>query len=70
MYLAVFWLSCIVYRVASPSVGWMVICGDTIHKFADGLAIGAAFGSNWRTGISTTLALLLHEVPHELGMSC
>ena len=49
-------------------VAWMIIIGDGIHNFADGIAIGAAFTSCFGVGISTSLAVLFHEVPHEFGM--
>uniref|UniRef100_A0A087YE71 Solute carrier family 39 member 10 n=1 Tax=Poecilia formosa TaxID=48698 RepID=A0A087YE71_POEFO len=49
------------------SIAWMVIMGDGMHNFSDGLAIGAAFSSNITGGISTSVAVFCHELPHELG---
>merc|ERR1719427_595226 len=49
------------------SVAWMVILGDGMHNLADGLAIGAAFASGNLSGMSTSLAVLCHELPHEIG---
>ena len=49
----------------------MIIIGDTLHNISDGLAIGAVFSQGGRAGISggisTSIAVFCHELPHELG---
>lgn len=48
-------------------VAFMVVIGDGLHNLTDGLAIGAAFGTDPVTGMATAFAVLCHELPHELG---
>ena len=54
-------------KPAIATVAWMIIIGDGLHNFIDGLAIGASFSSSVVIGISTSLAVICEELPHELG---
>lgn len=47
--------------------GYLNLAADFTHNFTDGLAIGASFLGGQSLGIITTLTILLHEVPHEIG---
>lgn len=47
--------------------GILNLIADFLHNFTDGLAIGASFISGNKLGISTTFAIFLHEIPHEIG---
>ncbi|XP_078407976.1 zinc transporter ZIP10 isoform X3 [Cetorhinus maximus] len=48
------------------NIAWMVIMGDGMHNFSDGLAIGASFSASLTGGLSTSIAVFCHELPHEL----
>ncbi|MDR2524054.1 MAG: ZIP family metal transporter [Candidatus Nomurabacteria bacterium] len=45
----------------------LIILGDTVHNFIDGVAIAAAFLVDPTTGIVVTLAVAAHEIPQEIG---
>ena len=47
--------------------GWSVLLGDSIHNFCDGIIIAAAFLTDVRLGIVTSLAIIAHEIPQEVG---
>ncbi|XP_064417163.1 metal cation symporter ZIP8 [Latimeria chalumnae] len=49
------------------TVAWMITISDAMHNFIDGLAIGASFTVSCLQGISTSIAILCEEFPHELG---
>jgi len=43
------------------------LIGDGIHNFIDGLIIGASFVMGIKIGIISTFAIIMHEIPQELG---
>jgi len=47
--------------------GVMNLVGDGIHNFIDGMVIAGSFLAGKQLGISTTLAVILHEIPQEIG---
>ena len=49
------------------SFGHMNLIGDAIHNFIDGLIIASAFIINIPLGITTAVAMALHEIPQEIG---
>ncbi len=46
---------------------FLVIAGDTLHNAVDGVVIAAGFLVSVPTGIATTLAVVSHEIPQEIG---
>jgi zinc and cadmium transporter len=47
--------------------GTLILVGDSIHNFGDGVMIAAAFMVDVRLGWLTTLAIAAHEIPQEIG---
>lgn len=41
--------------------------GDSIHNLVDGIIIGASYMVGFSLGIATTIAVILHEIPTEVG---
>ncbi|MDA3815452.1 MAG: ZIP family metal transporter [Patescibacteria group bacterium] len=48
-------------------VTYLILVADGLHNLIDGLAIGAAFVVDVRLGIITTVVMMFHEIPQELG---
>jgi len=47
--------------------GYLNLAADCFHNFTDGLAVGASFLAGDSIGLITTLTILFHEIPHEIG---
>ncbi|MFH1832936.1 MAG: ZIP family metal transporter [Candidatus Levyibacteriota bacterium] len=45
----------------------LLFFGDAMHNFIDGMSIAAAFLVSFPLGFVTSLAVFVHEIPHELG---
>jgi zinc and cadmium transporter len=54
------------HEEAGPG-GLLILVGDSIHNFADGVLIAAAFLADIRLGWLTTFAIAAHEIPQEIG---
>ena len=50
-----------------PPIIWMIVIGDAIHSFIEGIAIGGGYAKSFYGGIGTTIAIVCHEVPHCVG---
>jgi zinc and cadmium transporter len=49
------------------AVVWLTLIGDGVHNVLDGMLIAATYIVSMPLGIATTIAVLFHEIPHELG---
>jgi zinc and cadmium transporter len=47
--------------------GWMIVIGDSFHNFTDGVIIASAFLADIKLGVVTSLAIIAHEIPSEIG---
>ena len=45
----------------------LIIFGDSVHNFLDGIAIAASFLAGPGVGVFITLAIIIHEIPQEIG---
>ncbi len=50
-----------------PTAAKMVLVGDAIHNVIDGVIIASSFLASPAVGLSVTVAIILHEIPQELG---
>jgi len=51
----------------SAPAGTLVLVGDAVHNFVDGILIAAAFMTDIHLGVVTALAVAAHEIPQEVG---
>ena len=49
------------------STASVILAGDMVHNFLDGVVIAAAFSADPSLGVVTALAVIAHEIPQELG---
>jgi zinc and cadmium transporter len=48
-------------------LAFMNLVGDGLHNLIDGMIIGGAYLANFALGVTTTIAVILHEIPQEIG---
>lgn len=51
----------------SHALPYVILAGDGLHNFMDGIIIGASYLVSIPVGIATTLAVIFHEIPQEIG---
>ena len=61
------WHHCHKEKCPVHTFSYMILVGDAVHNFIDGLIIAASFLVNISFGIVTTIAIIAHEVPQEIG---
>ena len=49
--------------------GYLNLLANCIDNFTHGLAVGGSYLVSLRVGVLTTIAILLHEIPHEVRPS-
>ena len=63
-------LRCLPFLTNIKPLAWVIIIADSMHNFTDGLAVGVAISQGLGLGLSTAIAILCHEIPHELSELC
>ncbi len=63
----VYWYHCHKGRCSVHTFSYMNLFGDAVHNFIDGMVIAASFVTSIPLGLVTTLAIVLHEIPQEIG---
>ncbi|MBQ0725384.1 MAG: ZIP family metal transporter [Cycloclasticus sp.] len=56
-----------VHAHSHKSAGTLILVGDSVHNFVDGVLIAAAFLTDIHLGVVTALAVTTHEIPQEVG---
>lgn len=54
-------------RIRSAAAGKLILIGDGIHNLTDGVLIAAAFLTDIQLGVVTSIAVIAHEIPQEVG---
>lgn len=62
-----YWRHCHKGKCEIHTFNYLNLIGDGIHNFIDGLIIGASFIIDIKVGVATTVAIIAHEIPQELG---
>jgi len=62
-----YWRHCHEKECPTHTFVYLNLIGDGIHNFIDGMVIAATFMIGFELGLATTLAVIFHEVPQEIG---
>lgn len=61
------WRHCHKEKCEIHTLTYVNLVGDGIHNFIDGLIIGSSFVVNIDFGLATSFAIIMHEIPQEIG---
>lgn len=61
------WHHCHKERCDVHMFTYMSLVGDAVHNFIDGMIIAVSYGSSISLGIASTIAIIFHEIPQEMG---
>lgn len=64
---ALIWYHCHEDECTTHTTGYLVLLGDAVHNFIDGVIIALTFLADIRLGIITSFAVILHEIPQEVS---
>jgi zinc and cadmium transporter len=62
-----YWRHCHEEKCPVHMFVYLNLIGDGIHNFIDGMIIAASFILSYDLGVATTLAVIFHEIPQEIG---
>jgi len=61
------WRHCHERECPTHTFAYLNLLGDGVHNFIDGVVIAASFLTSVPLGVTTTLAVIAHEIPQEIG---
>ena len=63
----IFWYHCHDGQCPIHTYSYLILWGDFLHNFVDGIILALTFLVDLRLGLLTTVAVILHEIPQEIG---
>lgn len=63
----IFWRHCHDGKCDVHAFTYLNLLGDSIHNYIDGMIIAASYIASTSIGIASTLAIVFHEIPQEIG---
>lgn len=63
----IFWYHCHDGQCPVHTYSYLILWGDFLHNFVDGIILALTFLVDIRLGLITTVAVILHEIPQEIG---